>query len=470
MCGSSTVKNVRCSQNTVSCGKPCGKLLACGYHKCRKMCHLPGECEDCTQTCGKPKSLCGHPCQKKCHAPSKCSQDEPCAELVEATCPCGNIKQRARCGACTASPTSNGGQKLSCTPACAVAQRNAALADAFGISKDRQAGSSQNASWLPETLTFYGENTTWAKHIEQTFTEFMNSSRATHLFSPMKYPQRKFIHEIAQKFKLRSESLDEEPFRSVMLSKKQDSCTPKPTLSEAWLEKYKQSGTTAPTLLPAKRTLLTQQPQKSATAVAQASVPSPARQDVNCLYLEACFGYDAQTLQDTIRPSMSGLDFQLLWVNDEDVVCLVKAPQLSSSDLTLKLRLLRTTLRHKISNCRAIDTAYYDSSSSSVTYREQSWTSVSGTRTPAPSSASYTSTPALDASNAFSKLSLGGERGNGTRTPASASMSASSSTAGRGGSDNVISSGLYRPPRAVVVNPKQQDPDESVADNWEDVA
>lgn len=65
MCGSSSVKNVRCSQATVSCGKTCGKLLKCGYHRCKKMCHLPGECEDCAQTCGKPKSICGHPCQKK---------------------------------------------------------------------------------------------------------------------------------------------------------------------------------------------------------------------------------------------------------------------------------------------------------------------------------------------------------------------------------------------------------------------
>lgn len=247
------------------------------------------------------------------HAPSKCSQDEPCAELVEATCQCGNVKQRARCGACTSSPTSNGGQKLPCTPACAVAQRNAALAEAFGISKDRQAGSSQNTVWLQDTLTFYGENMTLAKHIEQTFIEFFNSSRATHLFSPMKYPQRKFIHEIATKFKMRSESLDEEPFRSVLISKKADSALPKPSLSEAWVSTFKSSGTTTPTLT-AKRTLLTQ-PQKVAPPTA-ASAP-PARPDVNSLYLEACFGYDAESLQDIIRPAMSGLDFELHWVVSE---------------------------------------------------------------------------------------------------------------------------------------------------------
>lgn len=234
---------------------------------------------------------------------------------MEATCPCGNVKQRARCGACTSSPTSNGGQKLSCTPACAVAQRNAALAEAFGISKDRQAGSSQTTVWLQDTLTFYGENMNWAKHIEQTFNEFVASSRATHLFSPMKYPQRKFIHEVAQKYKLRSESLDEEPFRSVLISKKSDSAAPKPSLNDAWISTFKQSGTTTPTL-PAKRTLLTQ-------AQKPAPVPqptTPARPDVNSLYLEACFGYDAESLRDLIRPAMSGLDFELHWVVSRTII------------------------------------------------------------------------------------------------------------------------------------------------------
>lgn len=369
-----------------------------------------------------------------------------------------------------------------------MAQRNAALAEAFGISKDRQAGASQTTVWLQDTLAFYGENMTWAKHIEQTFLEFVASSRATHLFSPMKYPQRKFIHEVAQKFKLRSESLDEEPFRSVLIAKKADSAAPKPSLSEAWVSTFKQSGASTPTL-PAKRTLLTQ-PQKP---VAPTQPTPPARPDVNSLYLEACFGYDAESLKEVIRPAMSGLDFELHWVvshrkgrgsrvetnfrhlyyfqNDEDVVCLVKASHTAPADLTLKLRLLRTSLRHKITNCKAIDCAWYDTVQRTITYREQSWTSVSGVRTPASSTYTSTSTTGTEASNSFSRLSLGNT---GSRTPASASMSASNSASG-GQADAVLSSGLYRPPRAIIVgnNNKQQDGDESVesvVDNWEDAA
>lgn len=43
-------------------------------HKCRKLCHRPGECEDsasssqtCGQVCGKTKLFCDHACQNACH-------------------------------------------------------------------------------------------------------------------------------------------------------------------------------------------------------------------------------------------------------------------------------------------------------------------------------------------------------------------------------------------------------------------
>jgi hypothetical protein len=93
--------------------------------------------------------------------------------------------------------------------------------------------------------------------------------------------------------------LDEEPFRSVLVARKSDSAAPKPSLSEAWVQQYKSSST-APT---AKKQTLATQP-------ASAITPSPQvqqrKQEINALYLEACFGYDEQSLKDVIslpRPS-----------------------------------------------------------------------------------------------------------------------------------------------------------------------
>ena len=223
-------------------------------------------------------------------------------------CQCGNIKQRTRCGACNAQPESKGGKRLACAPTCAAAQRTAALAEAFGMAKDR-VSVFQQASWLPETLTFFAENSVWCRNIEAIFLDFMKTThRATHLFNAMKYPQRKFVHEMAEKFKLRSESLDEEPFRSVLIARKADSATPKPLLSEAWLQQYKLA-----------HPAVSSQPKKT-LATPSAAAPAPAapvqrpKQELNCLYLESCFGYDEQILKEAIAPSMQSMPFSVRWL------------------------------------------------------------------------------------------------------------------------------------------------------------
>lgn len=52
-------------------------------HKCRKLCHRPGECGDgasssqtCGQVCGKTKLFCDHACQNACHGQTCKSQVE----------------------------------------------------------------------------------------------------------------------------------------------------------------------------------------------------------------------------------------------------------------------------------------------------------------------------------------------------------------------------------------------------------
>lgn len=122
----------------------------------------------------------------------------------------------------------------------------------------------------------------------------------------MKYPQRKFIHDLAEPFKLRSESLDEEPFRSVLIARKPETATPKPSLSEAWLAHYKA---THPTIPSVKKSFATQAP---------AMVHAP-KQELNCLYLEACFGYDEQSLKEAVAPSMQGLRFDARWIVRTDI-------------------------------------------------------------------------------------------------------------------------------------------------------
>ena len=104
-------KPVRCSQANFSCGKLCGKRLACG-HRCPHRCH-PGTCPECmltatvnchcgaeTQTllcsqrdlrcdrvCGKVLACGRHKCEKVCHDGS-CGG---CPMEGLRLCPCGKV-------------------------------------------------------------------------------------------------------------------------------------------------------------------------------------------------------------------------------------------------------------------------------------------------------------------------------------------------------------------------------------------
>lgn len=54
--------------------------------------------------------------------------------------------------------------------------------------------------------------------METTLTEFVKSDSKPALHLPvMKHPQRQFTHELAELFDLRSESLDEEPRRRLVI-------------------------------------------------------------------------------------------------------------------------------------------------------------------------------------------------------------------------------------------------------------
>ncbi|KAG9092665.1 FKBP12-associated protein [Ceratobasidium sp. UAMH 11750] len=226
-CGKSTVRNVRCSQERVSCGAACGKLLDCGYHACDRTCHT-GECGSCEQVCGKPRKECGHPCPIGCHAPSACpsTDTEPCPVVITVSCPCGRITQPAPCGA---------SRVLKCQDACSVAKRNARLADALGISENTRAGSVNSVAWSPELIGFcrISANQAFVRNVEKALTDFVGSDKKAHVLPHMPEVRRKFVMEVAEVYRVNTQLVDEEPRRSVQLIRRPDSRIPTPTLSQA---------------------------------------------------------------------------------------------------------------------------------------------------------------------------------------------------------------------------------------------
>ena len=159
-CGKTEVANVRCAMESsrVSCGKPCGALLRCGFHRCRKPCHPPGECEPrCVQQCSKPRRHCSHPCAELCHAPRSCPTHTPCPTPIELVCECGRERQRVKCGSSDEQPEgARARAPLACTDACARAKRNEALASALGI--ENHEPSVRAVEYDPVMLAWYSDN------------------------------------------------------------------------------------------------------------------------------------------------------------------------------------------------------------------------------------------------------------------------------------------------------------------------
>ncbi|CAL1709094.1 unnamed protein product [Somion occarium] len=235
-CGKKIVDNVRCSQEKVSCGTTCGKLLSCGFHHCERLCH-GDSCGPCTAVCGKPRKLClpaHHPCTLPCHAPAACSEAESCRSVIYITCPCGRIRQPVPCGRSTANPAGReGSQQLKCSNECLIAKRNARLAEALGITPESREESRQQIIYSDELLSFARANPKFCAMVEKSFSDFLSSGKKNQILAHMPEVRRKFVHDLAAVYRMDTQMVDQEPHRSVQLIQRIDSRVPTPTLSTA---------------------------------------------------------------------------------------------------------------------------------------------------------------------------------------------------------------------------------------------
>lgn len=282
-CGKMTLPNVRCSQPKVSCGTACGKPLPCGFHTCQRMCH-GDDCGACESVCGKDRKLClpdHHGCTLPCHAPSACPELEPCQSIVTLECPCGRIKRQVPCGRSSSTP---GGRVATmqpkCTSECAIAQRNARLAEALGIDPNSQGKSERTmATYTPELVGFGKANYAFTKMVEGALADFVSSERQTHALPHMPEAKRHFVYNLCKVYRIDCRMVDVEPQRSIELIRRIDTRISTPLLSTtivpaASLGKL-QTKTTASTS-PARAAPVALPPSSGRAWAAVASKTSPA--------------------------------------------------------------------------------------------------------------------------------------------------------------------------------------------------
>jgi transcriptional repressor NF-X1 len=343
LCAKNQLKNQPCWLQDVRCGEICGRKLKCGFHRCQKSCHRPGECEDagkpCQQLCAKEKS-CGHPCSDKCHSPFTCKEDKPCAYKIFITCDCQRIKQEAKCGA-TKNNDGNAAKSLKCDDECARLERNRRLALALNI--DSEAHHDDHIPYQAETLNMYLENTKWAQIHEKELRLFAADPDERRLrFKPMKGRERAFLHALAEDFGFDSESMDPEPHRHVAIFKTpRFVMAPMKTLAEcARIRQIQRSTTTS-----------TPAPEASKKIKASNVVGDPFNA---FLITDARFGLTVEELRKAINPILTsgggGVQLDISFLPSEQIVLKpLQRVAITERALETTLSVLKTPLAKALS-------------------------------------------------------------------------------------------------------------------------
>jgi hypothetical protein len=179
---------------------PCGRVRAV-YDRVRQAAQVlvrPLRVSSCAEVLTAVRSFPEiHPCTAPCHAPSSCPETEPCMASVTLSCACGRIQQQAPCGRCTGSPAGRAGgagATLKCTNECAVARRNARLAEALGIAPGDRAGAA--ATYPDDTQAFARSDRKFLALVERTLDGFARGEKRTQVLPHMPPDRRKFVTSV----------------------------------------------------------------------------------------------------------------------------------------------------------------------------------------------------------------------------------------------------------------------------------
>lgn len=257
---------VHCYQNGVSCGRFCMKTLNCTLHQCVKICHA-GDCPPCTQRCTKIRNGCEHQCGLPCHqANSTECPDSKCGEKVKVFCkcklkvetmPCHEVNDPRKFQASVESILKrynynssftineamemvryNAIHQLECDETCSKSLRNKKLAEALGV--DERQLDSVPLKYSDQLKTDARANPQLISFIHERLVTLVNNAKKNNLnktvchnFAPMNRKQREIIHCYSAHFGCKTESVDREPNRSVVVTAGKASFIPTVSLLQA---------------------------------------------------------------------------------------------------------------------------------------------------------------------------------------------------------------------------------------------
>uniref|UniRef100_A0A8C1IRZ5 Transcriptional repressor NF-X1 n=1 Tax=Cyprinus carpio TaxID=7962 RepID=A0A8C1IRZ5_CYPCA len=244
--------NIPCHLQDISCGLVCDKLLPCGSHHCKKICHR-GECQaegECKQPCTHPRASCGHPCAAPCHPGTPCPPSICSAKVhgqISIFCRYAAIAVASKLSDMQLGESVDIGQltkkeqrkaRLECDQECATLERNRRLAEALQIDQSvdtfNKSATSKYSDSLKEDarkdFKFVSEIEEEIKNLVELANKGKQPKRS-HCFPPMKREHRRIIHELAEAYGVESVSYDSEPKRNVCVSAVGKSVCPNTSLA-----------------------------------------------------------------------------------------------------------------------------------------------------------------------------------------------------------------------------------------------
>ncbi|KAG9218190.1 hypothetical protein CCMSSC00406_0010216 [Pleurotus cornucopiae] len=128
-----------------------------------------------------------------------------------------------------------GGRAMSshynCIFECAIAKRNARLADALGINPQSRAAEKTEVNYSNELVSFAKSDVKFLALVERTFADFVNGEKKNQVLPHMPVERRQFVHDLAALYRIDTQMVDQEPYRSVQLLRRVDTRIPAITLS-----------------------------------------------------------------------------------------------------------------------------------------------------------------------------------------------------------------------------------------------
>jgi transcriptional repressor NF-X1 len=279
-----------CHTVNALCGGFCKKQLVCHQHRCTRRCHA-GPCDPATEqaaaslgaleerpscggVCNTVRASCGHGCLAQCHPGSPCP-DVPCQQNATISCACGRRSITRVCkrtsesvaataavavptvvpadesvppseteastaaAATTSAPEGEAvvaqqvdtDDLLACDDKCRAEQRREQLANAFGVG-----GRDGSKAPLYSDLLYHFAlaSPVFVRMVERTFHHVATSNAVpiggTYRLPPMDKMRRQIVHQLAKHYFLQTESVGEDPFRRVVLTRCADTRLPTQSL------------------------------------------------------------------------------------------------------------------------------------------------------------------------------------------------------------------------------------------------